>query len=86
MLYVLFGIDDFSLRQELEEIKSTLGDRESLSLNTTTLDGRRLTASQLIDACNAFPFMANCRLVIVEGLLERFEQSAATKRPLISEW
>jgi DNA polymerase III subunit delta len=86
LLYVLFGIDDFSLRQTLEDIKSTLGDKESLSLNTTALDGRRLTASQLIDACNTVPFLAACRLVIVEGLLERFEQSAATKRPLISEW
>jgi DNA polymerase-3 subunit delta len=86
LLYVLFGIDDFSLRQKLEEIKSTLGDRESLSMNTTALDGRHLTASQLINACNTVPFLANCRLVIVEGLLERFEQSAATKRPLISEW
>jgi DNA polymerase-3 subunit delta len=86
LVYVLFGTDDFSLRHELEEIKSTLGDRESLSLNTTALDGRRLTASQLIDACNTVPFLANCRLVIVEGLLERFESSATTKRPLISEW
>ena len=86
MLYVLFGTDDFSLRQKVEEIKGTLGDRESLSLNTTALDGRHLTASQLIDACNTVPFMAACRLIIVEGLLERFEQSAATKRPLISEW
>jgi DNA polymerase-3 subunit delta len=86
LLYVLFGTDDFSLRQTLEHIKSTLGDRDSLSLNTTALDGRHLTASQLINACNTVPFLAACRLVIVEGLLERFEQSAATKRPLISEW
>lgn len=86
MIYVLYGTDDFSLRHELEEIKSTLGDRESLSLNTTVLDGRRLTPPHLIDACSTVPFLANCRLVIVEGLLERFEQSAGTKRPLISEW
>jgi DNA polymerase-3 subunit delta len=87
LVYVLFGPDDFSVRQKLEEIKHTLGDKESLSLNTTELDGRRLVASQLIDSCSVAPFLANCRLVIVEGLLERFELSAtATKRPLISEW
>jgi len=86
LVYILFGLDDFSLRQKLEEIKSTLGDRESLSLNTTVLDGRRLTAPQLINTCNTVPFLANCRLVIVEGLLERFDQSAAPKRSGLDEW
>ena len=86
LVYILFGTDDFSLRQELEEIKSSLGDKESLALNTTVLDGRRLTAPQLISTCSTVPFLANCRLVIVEGLLERFDQSAATRRAELSEW
>ena len=86
MVYILFGTDDFSLRQKLEEIKSTLGDKESLSLNTSVLDGRRLTAPQLINTCNTVPFLANCRLVIVEGLLERSEQSTGPKRPHLDEW
>jgi len=86
MVYVLFGPDDFSLRQKLEGMKSTLGDKESLSLNTTVLDGRGLTASHLIGTCNTVPFLANYRLVIVEGLLERFEQSAGGKRAQVSEW
>jgi DNA polymerase-3 subunit delta len=86
LVYILFGTDDFSLRQELEEIKSTLGDKESLALNTTVLDGRRLTVSQLTNTCSTVPFLANCRLVIVEGLLERFDQSAGAKRAELSEW
>jgi DNA polymerase-3 subunit delta len=86
LVYILFGTDDFSLRQKLEEIKSTLGDKESLALNTTVLDGRRLTAPQLINTCSTVPFLANCRLVIVEGLLDRFDQSAGAKRAELSEW
>jgi DNA polymerase-3 subunit delta len=86
LISVLFGLDDFSLRQKLEGIKSTLGDKESLYLNTTVLDGCGLTASHLIGICNTIPFLANYRLVIVEGLLERFEQSASGKRSQISEW
>jgi DNA polymerase-3 subunit delta len=86
LVYVLFGPDDFSLRQKLEEIKSRLGDRESLALNTTILDSRRLTASQLTDACNAVPFLANHRLVVVEGLLERFDPSAAPKASDLKDW
>jgi hypothetical protein len=80
LVYILFGTDDFSLRQKLEEIKSTLGDKESLALNTSVLDGRRLTAPQLINTCNTVPFLANCRLVIVEGfwsaLINRPRRSA----------
>ena len=86
MFYILFGPDDFSLRQKLEEVKRSLGDRDSLSINTTVLDSRRFTASQLIDICNTVPFLANCRLVIVEGLLERFEQSPGAKRDELKDW
>jgi DNA polymerase-3 subunit delta len=86
LVYLLYGLDDFSLRQKLEEIKGTLGDRESLSLNTTVLDGRRVTPAPLIDTCNTVPFLASWRLVIVEGLLDRFEPAATGKRPLVSEW
>lgn len=86
MIHVLHGPDNFSLQQALEEIKGTLGDRESLALNTTFLDGRRLTPAPIMEACNALPFLANWRLVIVEGLLERFEPAAAGKRPEVREW
>ncbi len=86
MVHVLYGPDDFTLRQQLDEIKGSLGDRESLALNTTVLDGRRLNPLPLIEACSAVPFLASWRLVIVEGLLERFEPAAAGKRPPVSEW
>ncbi|MDM8000529.1 MAG: DNA polymerase III subunit delta [Dehalococcoidia bacterium] len=83
---MLHGADSFSLHRELDEIKKSLGDSESLSLNTAVFEGRHLMPSQLIEACTAVPFLASHRLVIVEGLLERFEPSASGKRPLISEW
>ncbi len=86
MIHVLYGADNFSLQKALDEIKGTLGDRESLALNTTFLDGRRLTPAPVIEACNTIPFLANWRLVIVEGLLERFEPAATGKRPEVSEW
>ena len=73
MLYVLSGEDDFSIRQELERIKKGLGDREMLATNTTVLDGQRLALDHLQHACETVPFLAEKRLVVVEGLLERFE-------------
>ena len=73
MLYVLWGQDDFSLYQSLEEIKRGIGDQALLAINTTTLDGQQLTLDQLKAVCETVPFLAEKRLVIVKGLLERFE-------------
>lgn len=72
MLHVLIGEDDFSLRQALEEIKRGIGDPTALMTNTTVLDGRQVTLEQLRNACETVPFLSEKRLVIVEGLLERF--------------
>jgi len=73
LLYILLGQDDFSLRQALEEIKRGMGDESLLSANTTTLDGQQMGLDQLRSACETAPFLAEKRLVIVKGLLERFE-------------
>lgn len=74
MLYILFGGDEFSLREELEKIKDGLGDRDSLASNTTVFEGHRLRLNQLMDACLAMPFLGSHRLIIVEGLLGRLEE------------
>jgi len=74
LLYVLTGDDDFSLRQTLEAIKRSTGDESASSANTMILDGQRLTLDQLRNVCETVPFLADKRLVIVEGLMERFER------------
>jgi len=71
--YILLGPDDFSLSQSLEEIKRGIGDQALLAANTTTIDGQRMTLDQLRAVCETSPFLAERRLVIVKGLLERFE-------------
>lgn len=80
MLYILLGQDDFSLRQSLEGIKGNLGDQAILAANTTTLDGQQLTLDQLRTVCETVPFLAEKRLVIVHGLLERFEPRGKSGR------
>ena len=76
MLYILFGADDFSLREELKKIEEGLGEGELLASNITLFDGRQLRLGQLTDVCYAAPFLGFHRLVIVEGLLARVEDSA----------
>ena len=80
MLYILLGPDDFSLSQSLEEIKRGIGDQALLAANTTTIDGQRMTLDQLRAVCETSPFLAERRLVIVKGLLERFEPKGKPSR------
>ena len=73
MLYVLYGQDDFSLSQALDRIKADLGDRETVVTDTTRLEGQHLALSELKNKCDTAPFLSSHRLVIVDGLLGRFE-------------
>jgi DNA polymerase-3 subunit delta len=80
VFYILYGKDDYSLQQALDEIKNELGNKEMLEVNTSTLDGQQLRLSQLTDACSSVPFLCPCRLVIVKGLLGRLETKFGPER------
>ncbi|MFC1906375.1 DNA polymerase III subunit delta [Chloroflexota bacterium] len=80
MLYVLSGQDDYSLGESLEEIKRDLGNQPFLEANTTALDGLQVSLEQLRAACDTLPFLTERRLVIVNGLLERFEPRGKSSR------
>jgi DNA polymerase-3 subunit delta len=74
MFYLLYGADEFSRQEALAQMKHKLGDPTTASLNTTILDGRSLTLAALQAACDTVPFLADKRLVIVEGLAARWER------------
>jgi DNA polymerase-3 subunit delta len=76
MLYILAGPDDFSRAEALAEIKMGLGDASMLASNTNVFDGKKVTPNELVSVCQALPFLSEKRLVIVEGLLERFSSDA----------
>ena len=80
MLYILLGEDDFSLTKSLEEIKRGAGDQALLAANTTTFDGQQLTLDQLRTVCETVPFLAEKRLVIIQGLLGHFEPRGKSRR------
>jgi DNA polymerase-3 subunit delta len=86
LLYILYGEDDFSLEEALDKIKAELGDKEMVATNTTVLQGQHILLEQLIATCDTLPFLAPKRLVIVEGLLSRFEpQDSKGKRAPATE-
>ncbi len=80
MLHILWGPDDFSISQALEEMKEGIGNPSVLSANTTTLDDQQMTLDELKTVCGTLPFLAERRLVIVRGLLERFESRSKSSR------
>jgi DNA polymerase-3 subunit delta len=87
MLYVLcaildrfLGRDDFSLREELARIKGELDSDGMLSVNTDVLDGREVSPEQLMAICDTMPFLSAHRLVVVEGLLKRFDRPEGPRR------
>ena len=80
MLYVLYGEDDFSLNEALEEIRQGIGDQSLIAANTTLLEGRQITLNELETVCETVPFLADKRLVIVRGLLERFQVKGKSGR------
>ncbi len=71
MFYIFHGDDELTRTEQLAEFKAKIGDPSVRDLNTTVFDGRKLELSELRFACDAVPFLADKRLVIVEGLLNR---------------
>lgn len=80
MLYILYGPDTFSRRQALAELKGRLDADGMLESNTSVMDGRQVTSEELLAVCDTVPFLAANRLVVVEGLLARFEASGRARR------
>jgi DNA polymerase-3 subunit delta len=72
VFYVLHGADEFSRAEMLAELKAKMAEGDPLAdLNTTVLDGSQVTLGELRHACDTVPFMAERRMVIVNGLLSR---------------
>jgi DNA polymerase-3 subunit delta len=69
--YIFHGADEFTRAETLADFKRRLGPPDTVDLNTTILDGGTLTLAKLRHACETIPFLAEKRLVIVEGLLTR---------------
>jgi DNA polymerase-3 subunit delta len=69
LIYLL--VDDLAGRARLAELVARLGDPSAASLNTSTFDGARFEIGEVQAACEALPFLADRRLVVVRGALAR---------------
>lgn len=80
MIYVLYGEDDFSKSEALNKIKEGLGTSDVRDANTTVLKGGQTSLAELVAASSTVPFLAEKRLVIVEGLVGLLEPQRPGQR------
>lgn len=69
MIYLLYGSDELARSEALSAYKAAIPP-DLADLNLTYLDGRKLKPDALATACEAIPFLADRRLVIVEDALK----------------
>jgi DNA polymerase-3 subunit delta len=77
MFFILHGDNEFEISERVADFKQKIGDESMRDLNITVLDGRRTTLSEVQHAADAIPFLADKRLVIVDGLLTRLASRKA---------
>jgi DNA polymerase III subunit delta len=68
MFYIFHGDDSHSQKETVAGLISKMDDPSMLDLNTTRLDSRA-TFTELRQSCDAMPFLAKVRLVLVSDLL-----------------
>lgn len=74
----------------MEDLRQGIGPEELRDVNVTLLQSGELTPDELESAAFSMPFMADRRLVIVRGLLSRFERprgpSGGAPREPLGPW
>lgn len=69
VFYILHGDDTYTIKHEVRSMRARMDETGAGDLNTSMYDGRLASASDVISAASMMPFMADRRLVIVEGML-----------------
>jgi DNA polymerase-3 subunit delta len=77
MIAIYFGPDEYMRSEAIKQLLATIPDA-ARSLNVVRLDGKRFKLEALMNACEAFPFLHDRRLVIVDDLLKH--QKAGKER------
>ncbi|MEO6625319.1 MAG: DNA polymerase III subunit delta [Burkholderiaceae bacterium] len=78
--FLLHGPDEFASAEFVEALKAKLGDPTFAELNTTVMDGRTVSLSDVRATADTMPFLTSRRLVVVEGWLTRLLGRAAVAR------
>jgi DNA polymerase-3 subunit delta len=80
VIYYLGGPDDFSIRLAVQRLLGGALPADTADLNTTRLSGAEVTLDAVRFACEAAPFLADRRAVVVEGAFARAARREAAGR------
>ncbi len=80
MIHLIYGEDSVGVEEALAELMGSAGPDDLRDVNTTRFQDDRLTPEQVAAAAFTVPFMAERRVVVVKGLLGRFERRRARGR------
>ena len=76
----MYGGDDVSLQEALSSMKNEVQPEELRDVNITMLDGASVSLEQLAATSVTVPFLAEKRMVVVQGLLDQYEVQRSGRR------
>ncbi len=78
MLYLFYGEDQFSLRLEVEKIINATLPPDAQDFNFAKIDAGRsgFNLDEIINTAEAYPFLSDKRVVVVNGLVARLGKGA----------
>lgn len=75
-VYLFHGEDDLTSREAVQGLVARMRESPMGEYNVSTFDGEKLSLSDLANTCQTIPFMADKRLVVVNGLLSFLQEKA----------
>jgi DNA polymerase-3 subunit delta len=66
-----------AIEEEVNKLRAMMHNTPNGDLNSVEFDGEQVTASDVIAAASAYPFLADKRLVIVKGMLAHITRKGA---------
>ncbi len=73
MIYLLYGADSYSAQVFLDGLREAVGPLDVRDANITFLSAREATPAAILGMSGTVPFLAERRMVVVEGLLASLE-------------
>lgn len=81
-VYLFFGDDEYAMGEEVDALRSRLGDPSTADLNFARFSHKTLDFGALEEACASAPFLADRRLVILDGACKTVRPEASRDRLL----
>ena len=80
MIRIYFGEDTFRTHEALDELRREVDTGAGLAGTSTEIDGASAKPEELLNASQTMPLLGGQRLIIVRGLLGRFEGKRGSRR------